>query len=1077
LEPLVAKLGEALASPLADPLAAELVVVPSADMKTYLKRELARVLGATGGDDGIVSNFNFIYPRQLINATVENVVGARTSPWDANNLTWEIIDTLLSNTGLQVPGFEKAPIAVARRAADLFDRYASHRPEMLNHWSQGGVDDGTESEGQPNAITRDQRWQADLFRELSRSFAADGVPQRAISDLGGFAKSVSGAVGSGQSDRVSVFGLSGLSRAARQILEVLAEHWDISIYMVYPAGAVWPVGNSVGPQLRADAGVSPVKHPLTARWGAQVVESAALFGDVPRTFVSFDAEGSSLLRDLQVGISSDVDDGAVVLGAGEHASVRGAGDGSLQIHACYGLGRQVEALRDAILHELNTKPDLRLRDIAILCADVEKAAPILNAVFAPHREAGVSLPSLPINVLDGGASTQDPVVEAFMAVLHLLSSRCTPTDVLDVAHLDPVRRRFGFDDDAIALISTWAEDLAVRYGVSAELRAAQWGLPESISAGTWDSALNRLMMGIAIPGEIDRLGPGDVVPYDGIGGSELYVAGLVSEFIARVASFVELVNVSSGLTVESWCSTVRGMIDAFIDVPPGDTARLVRLKGAISSFEADAGRAFEHGDAKFSVHELTEMLSAYFADERGLYGNRYESITVAPLAGLQHIPYRMLAILGADESAFSGAHSDGDDILTNHPCVGEPIYSLNGRQHLLNAVMSARDTLIITCTGADISNNKELPLAVPVQELLEFVDGYLHKKAFAGEPYGSQQVFVRHPRQNFDGRTLSPGLVFADRPFTFDPQAKEAHEVLLASADGLKGVGEGGVGSGAARSVAPPTLRNLVEVITRPADFFMNTVLDVRIPQMPASSSTDDKNLSGEGVVALTIDNLTWAKEGRGLLDRIVASGDAADDAIRLWESVRPYTDALPPGQLGDLVVREIRDELRAMISLLPPSLQTLSAGVDVDGSVTVDGGATSMRIQNVHDEAFARVRYRRFTESMVLEPWVELARRLVLRPSTGTLRWRVHHARSSLRPRRWCWRVWRGCTARHAAMFRRTSSGLRLFWRLMVNARPRTLSTPTCSTRRPVPTSSAMRILRWCSASVQLLLTTSIWA
>jgi exodeoxyribonuclease V gamma subunit len=773
---------------------------------------------------------------------------------------------------------------------------------------------------------------------------------------------------------VSVFGLSGLSRAARQILEVLAEHWDISIYMVYPAGAVWPVSGSLGQQLRADAGVSPMKHPLTARWGAQVVESAALFGDVPRTFVSFDVEGSSLLRDLQAGISSDVDDGAVVLGIGERASVRGAGDGSLQIHACYGLGRQVEALRDAILHELNTKPDLRLRDIAILCADVEKAAPILNAVFAPHCEAGVGLPSLPINVLDGGASTQDPFVEAFMAVLHLLSSRCTPADVLDVVHLDPVRRRFGFDDDAIALISTWAEDLAVRYGVSAELRAVQWGLPESISAGTWDSALNRLMMGIAIPGEVDRLGPGDVVPYDGIGGSELHVAGLVSEFIARVASFVELVNVSSGLTVEKWCSTVRGMIDAFIDVPQGDTARLVRLKGAIASFEADAGRAFDHADARFSVHELTEMLSAYFADERGLYGNRYESITVAPLAGLQHIPYRVLAILGADESAFSGAHSDGDDILTNHPCVGEPIYSLNGRQHLLNALMSARDTLIITCTGADISNNKELPLAVPVQELLEFVDGYLHKSVSAGEPYGSQQVFVRHPRQNFDGRTLSPGLVFADRPFTFDPQAKEAHDVLLASADGSDGVGRGGEESGATRSVAPPTLRNLVEVVTRPADFFMNTVLDVRIPQMPVSSSTDDKNLSGEGVLALTIDNLSWAKEGRGLLDRIVASGDAADDAIRLWESVRPYTDALPPGQLGDLVVKEIRDELRAMIALLPSSLQTLSAGVDVDGSVTVDGVDASMRIQNVHDGAFARVRYRRFTESMVLEPWVELA-------------------------------------------------------------------------------------------------------
>jgi hypothetical protein len=72
--------------------------------------------------------------------------------------------------------------------------------------------------------------------------------------------------------------------------------------------------------------------------------------------------------------------------------------------------------------------------------------------------------------------------------------------------------------------------------------------------------------------------------------------------------------------------------------------------------------------------------------------------------------------------------------------------------------------------------------------------------------------------------------------------------------------------------------------------------------------------------------------------------------------------------------VKEIRNELRAMIALLPASLQTLSAGMDVDGTVTVDEMDTSMRIQNVHDGAIARVRYRRFTESMVLEPWVELA-------------------------------------------------------------------------------------------------------
>ena len=54
LESLTQALAARLAAPLADPFAAELVVVPSADMERYLKRELARTLGATGAGDGIV---------------------------------------------------------------------------------------------------------------------------------------------------------------------------------------------------------------------------------------------------------------------------------------------------------------------------------------------------------------------------------------------------------------------------------------------------------------------------------------------------------------------------------------------------------------------------------------------------------------------------------------------------------------------------------------------------------------------------------------------------------------------------------------------------------------------------------------------------------------------------------------------------------------------------------------------------------------------------------------------------------------------------------------------------------------
>jgi exodeoxyribonuclease V gamma subunit len=286
-----------------------------------------------------------------------------------------------------------------------------------------------------------------------------------------------------------------------------------------------------------------------------------------------------------------------------------------------------------------------------LCADIDAAAPIISAVFAPPDSAKSTLPSLPINVLGKSASSRDPLIEAFIAVLHLLTSRCSPTDVLDVAHLPAVRRAFGFDDDALTLLATWSEDLAIRYGLNASLRSQRWGINSEI--GTWDAALNRLMMGIAVPGEVDRIGPGDIVPYDGIGGSDLRVAGTVSEFIARVMTFVETLNVIDdqknhvGLTVQHFCSTLYSVIDSFLQVSYKDAASMARLHQAINTFQRDVENSLTHTNKTFAVNELVAALGEYFNDERALFGNNFESITVASLDGQQHIPYRVLAILGA----------------------------------------------------------------------------------------------------------------------------------------------------------------------------------------------------------------------------------------------------------------------------------------------------------------------------------------------------------------------------------------------------------------------------------------------
>ena len=50
-------------------------------------------------------------------------------------------------------------------------------------------------------------------------------------------------------------------------------------------------------------------------------------------------------------------------------------DDSLAIHACHGHARQVEVLRESLLHVLNNDPTLQPREVIVLCPQVDVFAP------------------------------------------------------------------------------------------------------------------------------------------------------------------------------------------------------------------------------------------------------------------------------------------------------------------------------------------------------------------------------------------------------------------------------------------------------------------------------------------------------------------------------------------------------------------------------------------------------------------------------------------------------------------------------------------------------------------------------
>ena len=88
---LAAGLGALLAEPLADPFAAELVLVSARGMERWLSQQLSHVLGTGTAHDGVCAGIEFRSPTSLlaeITGTVDD------NPWEPDALVWPLLEVL-----------------------------------------------------------------------------------------------------------------------------------------------------------------------------------------------------------------------------------------------------------------------------------------------------------------------------------------------------------------------------------------------------------------------------------------------------------------------------------------------------------------------------------------------------------------------------------------------------------------------------------------------------------------------------------------------------------------------------------------------------------------------------------------------------------------------------------------------------------------------------------------------------------------------------------------------------------------------------------------------------------------------
>ena len=248
--------------------------------------------------------------------------------------------------------------------------------------------------------------------------------------------------------RFGIFGLSRLAPARLAVLAALAEHRDVHLWLHHPSPALWAaVRDHPGVLRRADAARHrPLRNPLLASLSRDLVELQHLLARQAPAALDLHHPAApprpTLLGRLRQDLAEDADPGP---GSGR---LLDPDDRSVQVHACHGRTRQVEVVREAILGLLAADPTLEPRDILIMCPDVETFAPLFAAAFSLGAEDGdagqAAHPAarLRVRIADRALRRTNPLLDVLAQVLELGTARISAPQLLDLAGLAAVRRRF-----------------------------------------------------------------------------------------------------------------------------------------------------------------------------------------------------------------------------------------------------------------------------------------------------------------------------------------------------------------------------------------------------------------------------------------------------------------------------------------------------------------------------------------------------------------------------------------------------------------------------------------------------------
>jgi len=689
-------------APLESPFAKEVFLIQSQGMERWLSQQLASEFKIWG-------NYQFLFPGKFFSFLAQKIDSRLNDDvFDRDLMLWRL-DALLrrlddeqflplkqylsgQNTALK-------RYQLARQLAQIFDQYQMMRPDMLAEWQNGRTIYQCDAE----------YWQKALWQQITRATGNRHRGSLWLDVVNKLNTAEEGAFSGKLPERISVFGINTMPLLFLDYLAGLSRHCQVHLFLLNPAQTFW--ADLAGKRQRAtDESFSG--HPLLSTLGQQGRE----FQEMLLEQVQFDFEPESFepteainnLQQLQNDILNNGLEGRLL-----------QKDNSISIHACHSRMREVEVLRDQLLLALEQDKTLELRDIVVMAPDIQLYEPFIAAVFDDIQHA----------VADRSLRLSNHALDAFIRFLSLSQSRFGWQGVLDLLEQPVVYPGFGLSETDLELIRHWGRDTHVRWGKSAQHRQ-ELGLPD-LNENTWQAALDRLLMGVAVSSEEAFIS--DILPYRDIEGSSALALGGLCDFMQLL--FKASTELKQAFTLKTWSAQLYYYADQLLaDADPIERQQINDLLVELSD-GAGAGHA---DDVELQV--IIAWLEGVVAEHKSSNGFLRGQLTFCSMLPMRSIPFKVIALLGLNDGEFPKIDRNPTfDLLARNFRKGDRSRRADDRYQFLEILLSARQRLIITYIGQSISHNEAIPPSVIISELLDVLQ----------QNYRLSGLVTRQPLQPF----------------------------------------------------------------------------------------------------------------------------------------------------------------------------------------------------------------------------------------------------------------------------------------------------------------------------------------